>query len=61
MKLRDYLKSKNLTQGDFAEMVGCTRISVLRWVHDEAIPKKEWMLAIHEATKGKVRPHDFYF
>jgi transcriptional regulator with XRE-family HTH domain len=59
MKLNEYLKRHNLTDGDFADLVNRNRTTVLRWRKGEARPDWEGLEAVTAATKGAVRPNDF--
>jgi len=66
MKLKEYLKTNNLTQDKFInEMEKETghRLSqggLSKYILESRIPRKAEMVAIHEYTKGKVEPNDFY-
>jgi ribosome biogenesis GTPase A len=66
MKLKEYLNTNNLTQDKFInEMEKETghRLSqggLSKYILESRIPRKAEMVAIHEYTKGKVEPNDFY-
>jgi DNA-binding transcriptional regulator YdaS (Cro superfamily) len=60
MKLIDYLTSENLSQSDFARLLGVPPVYVHRWVIKGAIPEKWQMAKIVQATNGQVQPNDFY-
>jgi DNA-binding transcriptional regulator YdaS (Cro superfamily) len=59
MKLLDYLKKQNIADHAFAETVGRSRSAVRKWMYGQRIPRPAEMLAIKEATDGKVTADDF--
>jgi transcriptional regulator with XRE-family HTH domain len=60
MKLKDFLKEEEITQEQFAEMVGSYQGLVARWCNG-MIPRADMMTKILIATKGKVTANDFYY
>jgi predicted transcriptional regulator len=59
MKLDDYLKKENLTQGEFAKIIGVPQATVFYWVHGR-LPQTEYLPKIFLATKGEVTANDWY-
>ena len=51
--LTQYLAEKNITQGQFADMMGVTQSAVSKWVSGHP-PKRTLMQKIEQATNGKV-------
>ena len=60
MKLKDYLREKQISPDEFAEQVGASKFGVLKWVRGERTPRGDAMRKIQEITKGKVTPGDFF-
>ena len=60
MKLQDFIRSKDMTDQQFADYIGVTRVAVTMYRNGDRIPKKEIMQNIRDFTKGKVQPNDFY-
>ena len=60
MKLQDFIRSKDMTDQQFANYIGVTRVAVTMYRNGDRIPKKEIMQNIRDFTKGKVQPNDFY-
>ena len=58
MKLKDWLKSNNLTQREFGERIQRNRITVWRLCNDLNTPDKDTVQAIVAATGGEVGPRD---
>lgn len=59
MKLAAYLEKQNLSDDDFAALVGRHRTTILRWRNGGARPDWDALHAIEEATGGKVTARDF--
>jgi transcriptional regulator with XRE-family HTH domain len=59
MKLAEYLKSAGTTQEAFAARIGRSGASVSRLVNGLQKPDFDTMLAIDQATEGKVTVADF--
>lgn len=59
MTLSEFLSERGLTDERFAQSVGVSRTTVLRW-RNGLIPERETMSRIVEATDGEVTPNDFY-
>jgi len=60
MNLQDFMRSKDMTDQQFANYIGVTRVAVTMYRNGDRIPKKEIMQNIRDFTKGKVQPNDFY-
>jgi len=54
------MRSKDMTDQQFANYIGVTRVAVTMYRNGDRIPKKEIMQNIRDFTKGKVQPNDFY-
>lgn len=59
MKLATYLDINNLTQKEFADMVGITETSIANYIHRRRVPATHIAGKIEKVTKGKVTLHDF--
>jgi predicted transcriptional regulator len=59
MKLADYLKKENLSQGKFAKIMGVPQPTVFNWVHGR-IPHVDFLPKIFLVTRGEVTANDFY-
>lgn len=61
MTLEDYLKSENLSAAEFGRRIGVnSRMTVIRYLTGERIPRPKVMSRIHEVTGGAVTPNDFF-
>lgn len=60
MKLADYLKSNDLTEKDFGDLIGKSQAAVNRYCQGERIPGKDVMTRIVTVTGGQVQPNDFF-
>jgi transcriptional regulator with XRE-family HTH domain len=60
MKLSDYLEKERISQSEFAELIGSTPTTISRLAHGTQNPSWTTMLKITQATKGKVKPNDFF-
>ena len=60
MKLRQYIAEEGVTVGDFAKRVGASEGAVVKWCRGERIPGRDMMHRIARATRGYVRPDDFF-
>lgn len=62
MRLAEWRQSKDWTQRDLADALGCKQsfISLLERRLGGQIPGRDWMLKIYRLTKGAVEPNDFY-
>lgn len=58
MTLQDYLKQRNLTHEEFAELIGCDRTTVTRWLDGSRMPSARWAQMIEVRTEGKVKAKD---
>lgn len=61
MKLLNYLKEKNLSDTDFAALLGggVSESAVRKWKYGERTPRLPELVRISEATSGAVMPNDF--
>lgn len=59
MTLRDYLDATGRKPSDFATDIGVADNTVRRWLSKIRTPSPDQMRAIHDATKGLVRPDDW--
>ena len=66
MKLKEYLKENNYTQGKFINELykqtghKLSQGGLSKYMIGQRTPRKEEMLKIYEFTKGAVQPNDFY-
>ena len=60
MDLRRYLDARNIPITAFAETLGVSVQAVHRYLNGERLPRPDVMMRIKQATKGAVRPDDFY-
>ncbi len=60
MHLRQYLKSNNEGIAAFAGRLGVTSEAVRLWLASERMPRPKWVKRIAKATKGAVKPADWY-
>jgi transcriptional regulator with XRE-family HTH domain len=54
MTLRQYLKSRKLTQVQFARMVGVDPNTVWRWLHGWRRPSRDLITRLHAITCGEI-------
>lgn len=59
MKLGDYLRTSEISDVDFAGLVGRDRSSVTKWRLGKMRPDWEALGKIREVTDGAVTPTDF--
>ena len=59
MKLIDYLRRQNLTDEQFAALVGRSRWAVRKWMYGQRTPRLSEMQAIARVTDGAVSANDF--
>lgn len=60
MSLAEYLRSKSITQAQFAKLIGATQGQVSRYATGDAIPRANIMAKIREVTGGVVTADSFY-
>jgi len=60
MKLETYLHKYQLSIGEFAKALGLSHEAVRRYLRMGRIPEPSVMRLILAATKGRVKPNDFY-
>ena len=58
MKLEDYLTTNALTLAQFSDQCGVSAPTIFRIKNQQVVPTKSTMVAILEATDGKVTPND---
>lgn len=58
-QLEKYIADQRMTQAEFAEQVGCTQVSVSRWIAGVRMPRRGMLVRIIEATGGAVTANDF--
>ena len=59
MQLQEYLKTNNLTNSQFVELIKITQPSLSRWLNGTRDPNIKMMKRIYRATNGQVTPNDF--
>lgn len=59
MELRAYLNSRDLSEADFAKLIGVKQSAVNRYCRKIRTPKPKVMSEIIRVTKGKVTANDF--
>lgn len=60
MHLKKYLKTKKMTYSKMAQRLDLSISTIHNLCTGKRIPSKQSMKKIHSATKGRVRPKDFY-
>ncbi len=60
MTIDEYIARKNLTQADFAQMVGVKQPTVHRWIYGKKFPEPRHARKIVEVTQGQVTFEDLY-
>jgi len=60
MHLKDYLSDQNMTQAEFAELLGVTHQAVNQWLRGRRFPRRELVVKIEKITGGNVKPSDWY-
>ena len=58
MKLKVWLAYNDMTQKQFADLVGTTPAVVTHWVRGQHYPRPRFLEKIAEVTDGKVLPKD---
>jgi transcriptional regulator with XRE-family HTH domain len=59
-RLKQWLKEKNMTGAQFAELLGVAQAAVSMWLTGERFPSRRNIQKIVELTGGEVQPNDFY-
>ena len=59
-RLKKWLKEKNMTGAQFAELLGVAQAAVSMWLTGERFPSRRNIQKIVELTGGEVQPNDFY-
>lgn len=59
MNLKDYLKLNGISREKFANEMGVSYASVIKWVYGGRFPRPSALHKIHELTEGKVQANDF--
>lgn len=60
MTLKEYIKSKDMTNRAFADLADIEASLITRWVIGEVRPSQLNYEKIYEATGGQVTPNDFF-
>jgi len=60
MTIDEYIAKKNLTQEDFAQMVGVKQPTVHSWIYGKKFPEPRHVRKIVEVTQGQVGFEDLY-
>ena len=60
MKLTLFLHQHDLTDAEFAALIGASRSLISRYRAGNRIPGKALMVRIYRVTQGAVCPNDFY-
>ncbi len=60
MKIKDYIKENGLTQQQFAYLVGVSQSTISRLLDSKESTPIGLIQRICEATKGDVKPEDFF-
>jgi DNA-binding transcriptional regulator YdaS (Cro superfamily) len=60
MQLEAYLTAAEISEADFAHLIGVDRSSVNRMRRGKQTPSAEVMRVIAEKTNGKVTANDFF-
>jgi len=59
MKLKDWLKKKQMTQAAFAKLVGSHQVNVCRWANGDVVPSIPSLEKISKVTAGAVGLKDW--
>lgn len=59
MKLKDYLKTNQITSEAFAKSMGASHGGVLKWITGERFPRPKALAMIEKVTEGEVTANDF--
>ena len=59
MTLKEYLKSLKITKEEFANSLGVSYGSIIKWTYGGRFPRPESLKKIHTMTEGKVTAYDF--
>ena len=54
MELKEWLKEKDITVKEFADIIGCDFSSIYKWMRTNRLPNMRFYLRIQTITKGKV-------
>jgi transcriptional regulator with XRE-family HTH domain len=60
MKLAEWRRSREMTQQELADTLGCFVTSVARYEAGRRRPDDQTMMAIYVLSNGLVQPNDFY-
>lgn len=60
MKLGEWLRSRGLSQQAFADAADISQGAVAKFVLGRAMPNRQSMRKIFDATEGQVTPNDFH-
>jgi len=59
MQLSQWLRQKNISQKNFARMIGKSPAAISRLVNGDLLPSGRMILAIDDATNGEVTLKDW--
>ncbi|WP_244444549.1 helix-turn-helix domain-containing protein [Nitratireductor basaltis] len=60
MKLKQYLETTGTSQATLADALRISQAAISRYVRGERFPDRNMILKIQRATKGKVKPRDWF-
>ncbi len=60
MTLKDYIAENEIDMTEFADKIGCSVGGLKKWISGDRTPRRWAIERIVKATKGKVRPADFF-
>jgi DNA-binding transcriptional regulator YiaG len=60
MRLIDWMREKNLSDGDVATLVGgVSTHAVKKWKYGERVPRRAELQRLDQVSDGQVTPNDF--
>ena len=60
MKLKRWIKQKDLSPASFARIIGVNRSTITRIIRNEIYPRRALVKKISRATRGEVTAADYY-
>lgn len=60
MKIKEYIETRKMSQGDFARLVGCTDGALSLWISEKHYPSGKYAAKIVKVTRGRVKLSDIY-
>ena len=58
MKLKEWIRRNNMTQGEFAALIGIKQCTLSNYINGRFTPSYGMTLVIEKATKGEVTAND---